>query len=201
MAADIIIHKANKVPVGKDQEQHIEMTRKFARRFNMMYEVNYFPEPDAYNFGKELVKIPGLDGTGKMGKSEGNGIFLADSPVEIRKKVMRAVTDSGPTVPNQELSEPMKNLFTIMSVVSEQSTIQFFREKHANCEIRYGDLKKQLGEDIVRFTEPIRERINEILADKKYLAKVVTEGAEKARESASKTIKEVREIIGYKKFN
>jgi tryptophanyl-tRNA synthetase len=95
----------------------------------------------------------------------------------------------------------MKNLFTIMSVVSEQSTIQFFREKHANCEIRYGDLKKQLGEDIVRFTEPIRERINEILADKKYLAKVVTEGAEKARESASKTIKEVREIIGYKKFN
>ncbi len=136
-----------------------------------------------------------------MGKSEGNGIFLADSPVEIRKKVMRAVTDSGPTVPNQELSEPMKNLFTIMSVVSEQSTIQFFREKHANCEIRYGDLKKQLGEDIVRFTEPIRERINEILADKKYLAKVVTEGAEKARESASKTIKEVREIIGYKKFN
>ena len=201
MAADIIIHKANKVPVGKDQEQHIEMTRKFARRFIMMYEVNYFPEPDAYNFGKELVKIPGLDGTGKMGKSEGNGIFLADSPVEIRKKVMRAVTDSGPTVPNQELSEPMKNLFTIMSVVSEQSTIQFFREKHANCEIRYGDLKKQLGEDIVRFTEPIRERINEILADKKYLAKVVTEGAEKARESASKTIKEVREIIGYKKFN
>ena len=201
MAADIIIHKANKVPVGKDQEQHIEMTRKFARRFNMMYEVNYFPEPDAYNFGKELVKIPGLDGTGKMGKSEGNGIFLADSPAEIRKKVMRAVTDSGPTSPNQELSEPLKNLFTIMSVVSEQSTIKFFKEKHASCEIRYGDLKKQLAEDIVKFSDPIRVRITEILADNKYLSKVVAEGAEKARESASKTIKEVREIIGYKKFN
>jgi tryptophanyl-tRNA synthetase len=200
MAADIIIHKANKVPVGKDQEQHLEMTRKFARRFNMMYDVSYFPEPDAYNFGLELVKIPGLDGTGKMGKSEGNGVFLADSPAEIRKKVMRAVTDTGPTQPNQELSEPLKNLFTIMSVVSDPSTIKYFRDKHASCEIRYGDLKKQLGEDIVKFTDPIRDRINEILADNKYLSKVVSEGAEKARASASKTIKEVREIIGYKGF-
>src|SRR5665647_2194346 len=112
MAADIIIHKANKVPVGKDQEQHLEMTRRFARRFNMMYEVNYFPEPDAYNFGQQLVKIPGLDGSGKMGKSEGNGVFLSDTPQEIKKKVMRAVTDTGPTAPGQEPSEPVKNLFT-----------------------------------------------------------------------------------------
>lgn len=200
MAADIIIHKANKVPVGKDQEQHLEMTRKFARRFNMMYGVSLFPEPDAYNFGKELVKIPGLDGTGKMGKSEGNGIFLADSPAEIRKKVMRAVTDTGPTAQNEELSEPLKNLFAIMNVVSDKSTVQYFRDKHASCEIRYGDLKKQLGEDIVKFTDPIREKINEILADNKYLSKVVATGAEKARESATRTIKEVREIIGYKEF-
>jgi len=200
MAADIIIHKANKVPVGKDQEQHLEMTRKFARRFNMMYNVSYFPEPDAYNFGKELVKIPGLDGTGKMGKSEGNGIFLADSPSEIRKKVMKAVTDTGPTSPNQELTEPLNNLFTIMSVVSDDSTIQYFRDKYASCEIRYGDLKKQLAEDIVKFTDPIRDKVNELLADNKYLAKVVASGAEKARVSASKTIGEVREIIGYRGF-
>jgi tryptophanyl-tRNA synthetase len=73
-------------------------------------------------------------------------------------------------------------------------------DKHASCEIRYGELKKQLGEDIVKFTDPIRERINEILADKKYLSEVVSSGAEKARESASKTIREVREIIGYKEF-
>ena len=200
MAADIIIHKANKVPVGKDQEQHLEMTRRFARRFNMMYGVNYFPEPDAYNFGKALIKIPGLDGTGKMGKSEGNGIFLADKPDEIRKKVMKAVTDSGPVKPNQELSEPLKNLFTLMSVVSDESTISYFREKYASCEIRYGDLKKQLGEDIVKFTEPIRRRINEVSSDSSYLAKVVSEGAEKARASASVTVKDVREIIGYRKF-
>ena len=200
MAADIIIHKAHKVPVGKDQEQHLEMTRRFARRFNTMYGVDYFPEPDAYNFGKKLIKIPGLDGTGKMGKSEGNGIFLADSPEVIRKKVMKAVTDSGPAEPNQPHSEPVKNLFTIMNVVSDPSTIQYFKDKYSSCEIRYGELKKQLGEDIVKFTDPIRNRINEILADKKYMAKVVKLGAEKARESASRTIREVREIIGYREF-
>lgn len=200
MAADIIIHRAHKVPVGKDQEQHLEMTRRFARRFNMIYEVNYFPEPDAYNFGQDLIKIPGLDGTGKMGKSEGNGIFLADTPAEIRKKVMRAVTDAGPETPGQEPSEPVKNLFTIMQVVSDPSTLKYFMEKHATCEIRYGDLKKQLAEDIIKVTDPIRDRINEILRDNQYLAKVVREGAEKARASASRTVREVREIIGYRPF-
>jgi tryptophanyl-tRNA synthetase len=200
MAADIIIHKATKVPVGKDQEQHLEMTRRFARRFNTMYGVNYFPEPDAYNFGRQLVKIPGLDGTGKMGKSEGNGIFLSDTPGEIRKKVMRAVTDTGPTAPGQEPSEPVKNLFTIMKVVSEPDTVKYFRDKFDSCEIRYGDMKKQLAEDIIKFTDPIRERINDLLANNKYLASVASRGAEKARESASLTVREVREIIGYRAF-
>jgi tryptophanyl-tRNA synthetase len=200
MAADIIIHKATKVPVGKDQEQHLEITRRFARRFNMIYEVNYFPEPDAYNFGHELIKIPGLDGTGKMGKSEGNGIFLSDTPQVIRKKVMSAVTDAGPTEPGQAMSEPVRNLFTIMNVVSDPSVVKYFTEKHASCEIRYGDLKKQLAEDIIKATAPIRERIDVILADNKYLARVVKEGGEKARESASRTVREVREIIGYKSF-
>ncbi len=200
MAADIIIHKATKVPVGKDQEQHLEMTRRFARRFNMMFGVQYFPEPDAYNFGKQLLKIPGLDGTGKMGKSEGNGIFLSDTPQEIRKKVMRAVTDSGPEQPGQKPTEPIENLFTLMSVVSEPSTVDYFREKYASCEIRYGDMKKQLAEDIIKFTEPIREKIEGISSDNKYLAKVVADGAEKARASASRTVREVREIIGYKPF-
>ena len=200
MAADIIIHRASKVPVGKDQEQHLEMTRRFARRFNMIYGVNYFPEPDAYNFGRELVKIPGLDGSGKMGKSEGNGIFLSDPPQVIRKKVMSAVTDTGPTEKGQEMSEPVKNLFTIMNVVSDRSVVEYFTEKHASCEIRYGDLKKQLAEDIIKATDPIREKISDILADNSYLAKVVKEGGEKARVSASQTVKEVREIIGYRSF-
>lgn len=200
MAADIIIHKAAKVPVGKDQEQNLEMARKFARRFNHMYGVDYFPEPKPFNFGEELIKIPGLDGSGKMGKSEGNGIFLFEDPASIKKKVMRAVTDSGPTKMNQEVSEPIQNLFAIMKQVSTPDTLHFFQEKYANCEIRYGDLKKQLAEDVINFTAPIREKINDIKADNVYLSKVAQMGAEKARESAAKTIKEVREIIGFRKF-
>lgn len=198
MAADIIIHRANKVPVGKDQEQHLEMTRKFARRFNTMYSVDYFPEPDAYNFGEKLVKIPGLDGSGKMGKSEGNGIYLVDDEKTVRKKVMRAVTDTGPERPNQEPSEAVKNLFTLMEVMSDSSAVEHFRQQHAACEIRYGDMKKQLAEDINSFIAPIRERIHEIMSDEAYLSKVIRQGAEKARESAGKTVREVREIIGYR---
>jgi len=200
MAADILIHRSNKVPVGKDQEQHLEMTRKFAKRFNSMYKVDYFPEPEAYNFGQQLVKIPGLDGSGKMGKSEGNAVYLVDDPKVIRKKVMRAVTDSGPTKQNQPMTEAVQNLFTIMKVVSAQDTYEHFINKYNSCEIRYGDLKKQLAEDIITVTSPMREKILEIYTDNDYLRKVVKKGAEKARESASKTVKEVREIIGFKPF-
>lgn len=202
MAADILLHKASKVPVGKDQEQHLEMTRTFARRFNNMYGVNYFPEPVAYNFGEELIKIPGLDGNGKMGKSEGaaNAIFLGEEPESIRKKVMRAVTDSGPTVPNSEKPESIQNLFTLMNVVSTPDTVRFFEEQYNNCTVRYGDLKKQLAEDMIIFTSPLREKINEYKSNSELLRKVAHEGAEKARASASQTIKEVREIIGFKRF-
>jgi tryptophanyl-tRNA synthetase len=202
MAADIIIHKAQKVPVGKDQEQHLEMTRNFAKRFNHLYEVDYFPEPQAFNFSAELVKVPGLDGTGKMGKSEGEGnaIFLIDEPDVIRKKVMRAVTDEGPKEPNQQKPEVIQNLFKLMSLVSEKETLSHFDEVYNNCSIRYGDMKKQLAEDIIKFTNPIRERAKEIYNDSGYLHKVISHGAEKARESGGKTVREVREIIGIKKF-
>lgn len=200
MASDILIHRANKVPVGKDQQPHLEITRKFAQRFNNMYKTEYFPLPEPFNFGKDLIKIPGLDGSGKMGKSEGNGIYLVDSPEEIRKKVMRAVTDSGPTQPNQEMAEPIRNLFYLMDVVSTPDTAAHFREKYNVCEIRYGDMKKQLAEDIIKVISPIRERIIEISKDNAYLKKVATIGAEKARESASKTLADVRRIIGFKSF-
>ncbi|MBR6813570.1 MAG: tryptophan--tRNA ligase, partial [Tidjanibacter sp.] len=196
MAADILLHRADFVPVGKDQEQHLELTRRFARRFNTIYGVEYFPESVPYNFGQDLVKIPGLDGSGKMGKSEGNGIYLSDPDDVIRKKVMRAVTDAGPQEPNSPISEPIANIFTIMQAVSEQSTIDFFKEKYASCEIRYGDLKKQLAEDLIKTITPIRERIEAIASDDAYLAKVTREGAERARESADKTLREVREIMG-----
>ncbi|HOD87414.1 MAG: tryptophan--tRNA ligase [Bacteroidota bacterium] len=200
MAADIIIHNADKVPVGKDQEQNLEMARRFARRFNNMYSVEYFKEPQAFNFGKELIKIPGLDGSGKMGKSEGNGIYLADEASVIRKKVMRALTDSGPTEKNSEMPESIQNLFTIMKVVSTPDTVKFFEEQYANCEIRYGDLKKQIAEDVIKMLAPINQKIKEIDSNTEYLSKVAKMGAEKARENASKTLKDVKEIIGFRRF-
>ncbi len=200
MAADILIHRAKKVPVGKDQEQNLEMARKFAKRFNNLYNVQYFDEPTPFNFGEELIKIPGLDGSGKMGKSEGNGIYLIDDDKTIRSKVMKAKTDAGPTIPNQKMPEEIVNLFTIANIVSEKDTVNVFRNKYNDCTIRYGDFKKQLAEDIIKFTSPIREKVLEIHANEQYLKKVVKLGAEKARVSASKTIKEVREIIGFKSF-
>lgn len=200
MAADILIHNADKVPVGKDQEQHLELTRRFARRFNGMYGQEYFKEPSAYNFGQELIKIPGLDGSGKMGKSEGNCIYLCEDPKLIQKKVMRALTDQGPTEPNSVKPDYIENLFTLMKAVSTPDTIAYYDEKWNNCEIRYGDLKKQLAADIISFTTPIRERYLDICNNEDYLRKVAKMGAEKARESAAKTIKEVRLLMGIKPF-
>jgi len=202
MAADIIIHRATKVPVGKDQEQHLEMTRTFARRFNRLYDKEYFPEPVAFNFGENLVKIPGLDGGGKMGKSEGEGnaIFLADPPEVVRKKVMRAVTDSGPNEMNQQKPEAIENLFQLMKIVSNPDTVNFFDEHYNKCTIRYGDLKKQLAEDMVNFISPFREKILELSANDKYLHKVASLGRDKARESAAKTISDIRHIIGFREF-
>ena len=202
MASDILIHKATKVPVGKDQEQHLEYTRNYANRFNHLYGVEFFPEPVAYNFGVNLVKVPGLDGSGKMGKSEGEGnaVFLKDEPEVIRKKVMRAVTDSGPTEPNQKKPEVIENLFTLMKLVSSDDTVQHFEDSYNNCSIRYGDMKKQVAEDMNIFVAPIREKIKEISSDDKLISKVVKEGAEKARESGRKTLSEARKIIGIRSF-
>lgn len=200
MAADILIHKASKVPVGKDQEQHLEMTRTFGNRFNRMFDVDYFPEPQAFNFGNELVKIPGLNGSGKMGKSEGEGnaIYFADEPEAIRKKVMKAVTDSGPIEPNQPKTEAILNLFQLMQVVSTPETLHYFEDAYTACQIRYGDMKKQLATDMIAFTEPMRERIKSIASDETYIALAAKIGKDKARESAAKTIREVREIIGFR---
>ena len=198
MAADILMHKAVKVPVGKDQEQNMEMARKFARRFNTIYGVDFFTEPQSFSLGERALKVPGLDGSGKMGKSEGNAIYLIDDEKTISKKVMRAVTDAGPTEPNSEKPEPIQNLFTLMEIVSTPEVYQHFDGLYNDCAIRYGDMKKQLAADINAFCAPISERILDIQGDKELLSRVARIGAEKARESASKTIDEVRHIIGFR---
>jgi tryptophanyl-tRNA synthetase len=197
MAADILIHRAVKVPVGKDQEQHIEMARNFAQRFNTRYG-ELFPEPHAFNYGSSLIKVPSLDGEGKMSKSENVNatLFLADSDDLIRKKVMKSKTDSGPTEANSEMPDYIKNVFLLLQLVSTQEQVDFYTAAYANCTIRYGDLKKQLAEDMVRFISPIREKAIALQEDETQLRKIMKQGAEKARESASRTIDAARKLIG-----
>ena len=200
MAVDILIQKARWVPVGKDQMQHLELTRRFARRFNSFYGVDEFIEPENFEFRTAPVKVPGLDGSGKMGKSEGNCIYLIDDPKVLRKKVMRAVTDEGPKEPNQPVSQPVQNLFDLMELTSDPAVVQQYKDAYADCSIRYGDLKKQLAEDILKVTTPIRERINDILADEDYMRRVLARGAERARQQAAQTLAEVRHIMGIRKL-
>ncbi len=200
-AADIILHRAKYVPVGKDQEQHLEMARNYVNRFNHRYG-EVFPEPQAFNYGGELIKVPSLDGTGKMSKSDNQmaTLYLADEDDIIRKKVMKAKTDSGPTEPNSTKPDYIENIFLLLNLVASPDTIAKFESDYNNCTIRYGDLKKQLAEDMVNFIAPIRNKVDVILNDKVYLKKVMEQGAEKANASAGATMKLVREAIGLNYF-
>jgi tryptophanyl-tRNA synthetase len=202
MAADILLHKAIKVPVGKDQEQHLEMARTFANRFNRLYNNDFFPEPQAFNFNTQLVKVPGLTGGGKMSKSAGESdtIFLDEPATSLNKKIMRAVSDSGPTEPGAEKSLAVQNLFDLMSLVCTPEIIDFFDAEHKNGSIRYGDLKKQLAADMETFIAPMRDKIESTLANEKMLYEIAQLGAAKARKSAQETMAQVREIIGFSKF-
>lgn len=199
--ADIILHRASYVPVGKDQEQHLEMARNFANRFNHRYG-EVFPEPVAFNYGDDLVKVPSLDGAGKMSKSENQyaTLYLSDDDELIRKKVMKAKTDSGPTQPNSPKPDYIENIFLLLKLVSAPDVVQQFEENYNNCRIRYGDLKKQLAEDMVRFITPIREKATAIRNDERYLKQVMEMGAEKARKSAGATMELVRQAMGLNYF-
>jgi tryptophanyl-tRNA synthetase len=201
MAADILLHRALYVPVGKDQEQHLEMARNFAKRFNHRYG-EVFPEPAAFNFSEALVKVPSLEGGGKMSKSENNmaTLYLADDDDMIRQKVMKAKTDSGPTQEQSLKPDYIANLFLLMKLVSAPEIIEKYEADFDNCHIRYGDMKKQLAADMVAFIAPIRKRVNEILGDEPYLAAVMKEGAEKAVASAEATMQIVRRAMGFNYF-
>lgn len=201
-AADIIIQRAVKVPVGKDQEQHLEMARNFADRFNYRYG-EVFPLPYAFNYGDELIRIMGLDGNGKMSKSENQNatIYLADDDDLIRKKIMKAKTDQGPETPNAEKPDYIQNLFTMMKLVSAPDTLAKFEDdfnasSQGNCIIRYGDMKKQLAEDMVQFIKPIREKAADLLANTDELHRIIKQGADKGRARASETLTMVRNAVG-----
>lgn len=198
MSADILIHKAHKVPVGKDQEQHLEMSRNFANRFNKRYGEEFFPEPQVFRFNQDAVKILSLDGNGKMSKSENVNatIYLSDDDDTIRKKIMKAKTDAGPAEPNGIMPDFIQNLYLLLDLTSDAETAASYRTAYNTCNVRYGDLKKQLAEDMVAFVRPIRELATELQKDEARLRKILKEGAEKARESSAKTIEGARKLIG-----
>jgi tryptophanyl-tRNA synthetase len=200
-AADIILHRATYVPVGKDQEQHLEMARTFVNRFNSRYG-KVFPEPVAFNYGTGLVKVPSLDGKGKMSKSENQmaTLYLADDNDTIRKKIKKAQSDSGPAEKNSAKPDYIENLFQLLRLVSSEEVVTKYEGDYNNATIQYGKLKEQLAEDMIRFISPIREKANAILNDEKYLQEVMEKGAEKARKSARATIELVRQAIGLKYF-
>ncbi len=199
--ADILIHRARFVPVGKDQEQNLEMARNFAQRFNHRY-AELFPEPVAFNFGENLVKVPSLDGTGKMSKSENQfaTIYLSDDDELIRKKIMKAKTDKGPVENNSAKPDYIENIFMLMQLVSKDDMIQKFEADYNFCTIKYSEMKKQLAEDMIRFVSPIRERAAALMNDEAKLKEIAEMGAEKARKSAKETIRLTREMIGLNYF-
>jgi len=198
MAADILIHRGAKVPVGKDQEQHLEMARNFAQRFNSRYQVDLFPDPHVFRFDQNTVKIMSLDGQGKMSKSENINatIYLADDNDTIRKKIMKAKTDAGPTEANMPMPDYIQNLFQLLQLTAAEATYQTFVQHYNNCSIRYGDFKKQLAEDMIAFIQPIREKAAALQQDEALISKILKEGAEKARASATITLEAARKAIG-----
>jgi tryptophanyl-tRNA synthetase len=210
-AADILLQRAALVPVGKDQEQHLEIARNFSNRFNQRYG-EVFPEPYAFNFGEALARVPSLDGAGKMSKSENQmaTLYLADDDDTIRKKVMKAKTESGSggvsagaddgAVSVAKMPESIANLFQLLRLVAEQDVVSAFEIDYAAGTIRYGDMKKVLAEGMVAFIRPIRERAEAIRHDDAYLRRVMEQGASKARASAQVTIGLAQEAIGLKYY-
>jgi tryptophanyl-tRNA synthetase len=198
MAADILIHKGNKVPVGKDQAQHIEMTRDFGNRFNHVYHTTFFKEAVAFTYDDALVNIPSLNGKGKMSKSDdpNAAILLTDSEEIIEKKIKKAVTDAGPLAPNSPLTPEMENLFAIMKLFSKDDIVQQYLNAYKDCTIRYGDMKKQIADDCKVFLEPIRSSILDYMDNPKLLKEIAENGAEEANKSAKHTLLAVRDIMG-----
>lgn len=197
MTADILLRRVVKVPMGKDQEQNMEMVRRFTRRSDTIYRAEYFMGPTLWIAVSKPIKVPGLNGLDKMGKSEGNTIYPYENDKFISKKVIRAVTDVGLTEPSSKPSKPTENLFAIVDLVSAPGTMAHFRQHYTDCSMRYRDLEKQLVPGLIAAIAPIRERILELSSDGDRLRKVATESAMKACENARKTIKEAREIIGF----
>ncbi len=194
MTADILIYKADKVPVGEDQVQHIELARKIARRFNNKFGQT-FPEPEAMI--RKGARILGLDGKGKMAKSNSPSTYiaLADRPEVIREKISSAVTDKG-TEP--EISPGSQNLFTLLEIFAGPDVATKFLDQRKKKTIKYSELKPILAEAIIKELEPIQKKRSELAKDPEQVKKILAEGAEKLKPQAQETIAEVKSKMGLK---
>lgn len=191
MAADILIQKAALVPVGKDQLPHIYFARDVARRFNARYGET-FPSPDILE-GK-AIRVPGLDGADKMGKSSGNTIDLIESAGDIRKKLAVAVTDTN-RKRRQDIGNPFEcNIFALHELISDPALVSQMQAGCQSAGIGCVDCKRALGNEIIKLLGPFQQRRAEIKPD--YAEEVLREGGKRARESAQRTVREVREKMG-----
>jgi tryptophanyl-tRNA synthetase len=195
MAADILLYQAAIVPVGEDQSQHLEITRDIAQRFNSLYGDTFvMPATSMPTVG---ARVMGLDDpTKKMSKSaqgSGHAIALLDPPSTIKKKIMRATTDSSPAVDYKVLGAGVENLLNIYQAFSGWTDEQM----RAHFEgMRYGDLKKQVAEMVVSQLEPFQKRYQEIISDPGYVAHVLHEGAESVSPIANATVELVKKRMG-----
>jgi len=191
MAADILIYDSDVVPVGKDQKQHIEMTRDLAVKMNETFgQIFKLPEP---RINPETQVVPGLDGQ-KMSKSYGNNIDIFGDESETRKRVMGIVTDSTPV---ETPKDPAKStIFQLYSLFASKDEIANMRERFKKGGTGYGDFKRQLFEKLWDYFAPMRKRREEILKDKSYIGDVLARGAKRANEAANVVMERVRTAVG-----
>jgi len=192
-AADILIYKAELVPVGKDQVAHIEMAREIARTFNQRFGF-LFPEPQALL--SKTPKVMALNRPNeKMSKSYGeeNCIYLSDSPKVIKEKIRKAVTDVGPS---NKMSAGVSNLFYLMELFSEKKTLLEFKKQYRDGTIRYQKMKEQLSEDIIKYLKPINRRREKIKNKISLIKEVLQKGSQRAQQKARETLNEVKRKIG-----
>ncbi len=190
MAADILIHKAEIVPVGQDQVQHLELARVIARKFNNQFGKT-FPEPKAMlNSTAKIMSLTEPDK--KMSKTGGQGILLSDSPAEIKKKLRKAVTATDA----RGKSQGVDNLFVLLREFGSKDQIQFFENAYRDNTIKFSELKDILAENISNYFAPFREKRKELLENPDVIARALSDGAEKAREKAAITMLEVKKKVG-----
>lgn len=196
MAADILVYKANLVPIGEDQQQHLELARDLARRFNNKFGET-FEEPESYipKVGARIMSLSNPENKMSKSGSEKGCIGLFDTEDEIRDKIMSAVTDSGKDIKyDPKKKAGVSNLLTIYSLFSDKEIKDLEKEfKNKN----YGDFKKELADLIVEELNPFREKKKELLSKENYIDEILDVGAQKASKKASETIKEVKEKMGF----